>query len=223
MIKVDRVNSLDIYTLHKILTSDKITDYEKIRFVQRNRTQIHQIMEVKLTNPEFFNMMQSRPLIKFRPLKNSYTKWGDKIILSKSLGILPSQLADYIKNVSDALSDINNIKNLPMGQLDSIKTYVYRHGTQKQVVTFLDYELKHSKDILKTIQTTLEYGNGGIADYFSRPIHRMKNQTMLDLYNTLDTNITASKLSEEQKSTIRELALAQIINIQNNSKLIKKK
>lgn len=226
-ISVDKISGnlpyLDIYTLRKVLISDKITDYEKMRFIQNNKTQIHHMMEVKLSNSEFLDMMQSRPLILFRPFKNSYTKWGDKIILSKLLGISPSKVADYIENVTQAMGDLNQMKNLPMGKMDSIKTYVFRHGTQSQVVTFLDYELKNSKDFLKTLHKTLEYGNGGMADYFVRPIHRMKNQTMIDLYNVVESNLNdvqnSGLITEQQKANAAEWSMMQIFNIQNNSKL----
>ena len=228
--KISNLPALDTYSLHKILTSNKLSDYEKMMFVKNNRTQIHHIMEVKLSNSEFLDMMQSRPLVRFRPLKNSYTKWGDKVILAKSLGILPSQLNDYIKNVTNAMQNINQMGKLPTNKIDSIKTYVFRHGTQEQVVTFLDYELKNSKNILKTLHSTLEYGNGGMADYFVRPIHRMKNQTLVDLYNVIDANLLSAQkngtINNIQKEKASEWALAQILNIQYNSKLstaIKKK
>lgn len=225
-IRIERISGikpeLDTYSIHKILTSNRLTDYDKIKFVRNNRTQIHHIMEVKLSNSEFLDMMQSRPLIKFRPLKNSYTKWGDKIILSKSLGILPSQLDSYIKNVSQAMIDINKMNKFPMEKIDSIKTYVFRHGTQGQVVAFLDYELKNSKDFLLTLHSTLEYGHGGMADYFERPIHRMKDQTFVDLYNVINTNLNtvhnSGLISETQKANAAEWALAQLISLQENSK-----
>lgn len=226
--RIDKIRgfepNLDTYSIHKVLTSDRLTDYDKIRFVRNNRTQIHHIMEIKLTNSEFLDMMQSRPLVRFRPLRNSYTKWGDKVILAKSLGILPSQLDEYIKNVSQAMNNINSMSKLPIGKMDSLKTYVFRHGTQEQVVTFLNYELKNSKDFLKTLHKTLEYGNGGMADYFVRPIHRMKDKTFVDLYNVIDTNLNATHnsglITDTQKANASEWILAQLINIQQNSKLI---
>lgn len=225
-ISVDKIGnnlpSLDIYTLRKVLISGDLTDYDKMRFIQKHKMQIHHMMEVKLSNSEFLDMMQSRPLVLFRPFKNSYTKWGDKIILSKTLDVSPSKIADYIKNVTEAMGDLNKMNNLPLDKMDTIKTYVFRHGTQSQVVTFLDYELKHSKDFLKTLHSTLEYGNGGMADYFVRPIHRMKNQTMIDLYNVVETNLNSvhnsGLITEDQKTKASEWAIMQILNIQNNSK-----
>ena len=215
--KISNIPKLDTYSLHKILISDKITDYDKMLFIKNNRTHIHNIMSVKLSDSEFLDMMQNRPLIRFRPLKNSYTKWGDKIILAKSLGILPSQLNEYIKNVTAALQDVNKMDKLPIGKIDSIKTYVYRHGTQEQVVTFLDYELQNSKDFLKTLHATLSYGNGGMADYFVRPVHKMKNKTLIDMYKVINYNLNCHK--ETLPENISEQILAQLWNIQYNSKL----
>ena len=34
---------------------------------------------------------------------------------------------------------------------EMIKTYVYRHGSKDELVNFLDWELKHTRDILKTL------------------------------------------------------------------------
>ena len=216
--------SLDLYSIHKVLISDKITDYEKMRFLHKNQMQINHIMETKISNNEFINMMQGRALIRFRPLKNSYTKWGDKILLAKTLNILPSQVSDYVENVSAAMNDVSQMSKLPIDKLDSVKTYVYRHGTKNEVVTFLDYELKHTKDFIKTLQNTLEYGNGGLADYFVRPIHRMTNKYMVNIYTILSENINLAAsqglITDEQMSKLTEYALVRVYNIHHNNKLI---
>lgn len=225
--KVDAItpnHQLDIYSLHKILTSDAISDYKKMQFLHKNQMQISHMMRTKISSNEFINMMDGRQLIKFRPIRNSYTKWGDKILLAKTLGVLPSQVSGYIKNVSDAMVDINHMKKLSMSRIDSIKTYVYRHGTRKQVVTFLDYELKNTKNLVETLNNTLEYGKGGLADYFARPIHRMSDKTMLSLVNVADKNIKAAAakglISQVQMNDLIANSLIRIYNIQHNSKFI---
>ena len=96
------------------MSSPKLDDYQKLEFVRKNRQEIKNLMARKISNPEFFNMMQNRPLIKFRPLRNSYTKAGDKILFAKSMDILPSQVGDYIKNVTSAMADINQMGKLPI-------------------------------------------------------------------------------------------------------------
>ena len=226
--KIESVSnkSLDIYSLYHIMSSPKLDDYQKIEFVKKNRQEIKHIMERKISNPEFFNMMQNRPLIKFRPLKNSYTKWGDKIIFSKSLGILPSQVDGYVKQVTSAMCDMNKMNKLPVDKMDSIKTYVYRHGANEQVAIFLDYELKNAKNFLKTLKSTLDFGTGGMADYYVRPIHRMTNKTMINLFNIIDNNLKSAQskgiLTEAQREKIAHEALVRLYSIQYEQKIIKK-
>ena len=217
--------SLDLYSLYHIMSSPKLDDYQKLEFVRKNRQEIKNLMARKISSPEFFNMMQNRPLIKFRPLKNSYTKAGDKILFAKSMDILPSQVGDYIKNVTSAMADINQMGKLPMDKMDTIKTYVYRHGSNEQVATFLDYELKTSKDMLKTLQTTLDYGTGGAADHYVRPIHRMTNKVLLNMFNIINDNLKAAEasgiISAGKKESIAHEVLVRLYSIQYDQKIIK--
>ena len=217
--------NIDLYSLYHIMSSPKLDDYQKLEFVRRNRQEIRNLMARKISNPEFFNMMQNRPLIKFRPLKNSYTKAGDKILFAKSMDILPSQVSDYVKNITFIMSDINQMSKLPIDKMDTIKTYVYRHGSNAQVATFLDYELKTSKDILKTLKTTLDYGTGGAADHYVRPIHRMTNKVLLNMFNVIDDNLKAAEasgiISAGKKETIAHEVLVRLYSIQYDQKIIK--
>lgn len=221
---IEKLNSvnLDIYSLYKIMTSSRLDDYQKLEFVRVNRVQIKHLMDREISNPEFFNMMQNRPLIKFRPIKNSYTKWGDKILLSKTLGILPSQVTEYVKNVTNAICDIKQMKNLPIEKIDSIKTYVYRHGSSEQVGIFLDYELKNSQDLIKTLKTTLSYGAGGVAEHYVRPIHRLTNKTMINLFNIIDDNLNVAEtkgiINSGQKEQIAYEVLVRLYSIQQDQK-----
>lgn len=220
-----KLEYMDIYELHKIMTSNKISDYQKMQFIHNNRTQIHNVMKTKITNSEFLDVMGTRPLIRFRPLKNSYTKWGDKALLAKALGISTVQVPEYIRNVTLAMQDINQMHKLPLGQMDTIKTYVYRHGTSSEVVAFLDYELKNAKDLQKTLNSTLQYQNGSLAEYFSRPVHRMSNKTFLNLFDVINKNIEKTVkdgiMTVEEAEKLSQNALAQLYNIQCNSKLVK--
>ena len=168
--------------------------------------------------------MDNRVIQKFRPLKNSYTKWGDKIILAKALGIQNSEVPKYIKNVSETIADVENMDFLPHSTMEMLKTYVYRHGTKDELIMFLDYELSKAQDLLKCLYRTLEYHSGGVADYFIRPIHRMDNKTLIRVYDVVNKNIKkaqqAGKLSDAESKKVAKWALIQIYRIQNNSKLI---
>lgn len=89
--------------MHKVLSSNKITQIQKTDFVRRNRIQIEKLVETKISGSEFRSMMQNRPLKKFRPLKNSYTKGGDKILLAKSLGIQTCEVSGYLDKITSEI------------------------------------------------------------------------------------------------------------------------
>ena len=89
----------------------------------------------------------------------------------------------------------------------------------------MEYELSDAKTTLQKLYKTLEDNSGGLADYFSRPIHRMDNITLGKLYNTIDKSLknsaNAGYIKHEELNSHAEWALVRIYQIQNNSKLIK--
>lgn len=222
--KVEKIEPISWEYVQKIMTSNKLTEAQKAQFVRTNRVKIKEVIETKITSAEFKGLMENRPLQKFRPLKNSYTKMGDKIILAKALGIEPSQVADHIKNIANSMKDVDNLDFLSIDNFEMIKSYVYRHGTKDELVAFLDYELTKSKHVVDSLYKNLNYYAGGIADYFIRPIHRMDNKTLVKLYNVIDKHINISRqngiITDEESKKLAEWTLIQIYKIQNNSKLI---
>ena len=222
--RINEIRALDVDMLCKVLTSTKITELEKTRFVLNNRVKIKEILTSAISDVDFKTLMKNRTLQKFRPLKNSYTKWGDKIILAKALGMKVIEIPGYIRKVNENLKKLENLTFLPPDKLEMIKTYIYRHGNKDELVTFLDYELANSNDMVKTLYRTLEYYNGGVADYFIRPIHRMDNKTLVRIYGIIDKNIKLcqkeGKFSEAESKKVAKWALVRILQIQNNSKLI---
>ncbi len=222
--KVLKIEHLSLESLQKVLSSTDITYSQKIQFVNNNSAQIEEIMESKISNLDFREIMHKRALIKFRPLKNSFTKKGDKLILAKALNINPSEVSNYIKNVKNDIQSIDKINGLSPEKIDMLKTYVYRHGSKDELVAFLDYELSKAVDLEKTLYRTLEYYSGGIADYFIRPIHRMDNKTLIRVFQVINKNIekakTEGRISDVRSEKIAKWALVQIYRIQNNSKLI---
>ncbi|MBO5434645.1 hypothetical protein J6A31_02330 [bacterium] len=222
--KVEKIEPISWEYVQKIMASNKLTEAQKTQFVRTNRVKIKEVIETKITSAEFKGLMENRPLQKFRPLKNSYTKMGDKIILAKALGIEPSQVADHIKNIANSMKDVDNLDFLSIDNFEMIKSYVYRHGTKDELVAFLDYELTKSKHVVDSLYKNLNYYAGGIADYFIRPIHRMDNKTLVKLYNVIDKHINISRqngiITDEESKKLAEWTLIQIYKIQNNSKLI---
>lgn len=221
---IDSLTPITLTKVHEVLTSNNISHNQKTEFIRHFKTQIQEALDVKLTGSEYKWIMGNRPLQKFRLLKNSITKRGDKRLLAMVLEIEPCDVDEYIENVTEAMKEVNQLGFLPKDEIDAIKTYVYRHGSKDGIVEFLDYELRTSNDLLKTLYSTLEYHTGGIADYFIRPVHRMTNLTMVRLYNVIDKNLKnalkTGSITQEEYDKISKNALIRIYQIQNNSKLI---
>lgn len=222
--KIEKIDNLDFKHLMKILSSSEITEKQKTEFILKNKPQVEHIMKVKISSMDYKTLMQKRSLRKFRPLKNSFTKKGDKLILAKALNINPSEVNSYIKKTTSAINSVNEMDFLSPEKIDMLKTYVYRHGNKDELVAFLDYELTKTKSLTKTLYSTLKYYSGGVADYFIRPIHRMDNKTMIKVYSVINKNIqqkkAEGKITEAESEKIAKWALIQIYRIQNNSKLI---
>ena len=224
VMNVGKIEAIDFDTIYRVLSSNKISEVDKSKFIKANSAKIKNILKSNITSPEFERLMENRHLVKFRPLKNSFTKCGDKIILAKSLGVQTSEIPDYIKNVTEAMKTADRLTFLTPDKLEQVKSYVFRHGNKDELVTFLDYELKNSEDMVKTLYRTLEYHTGGVADYFIRPIHRLDNNTMIRIYNVIDKNLDtaykAGNISQKEDDEITRWALVQIYKIQNNNKLL---
>lgn len=221
---INNISTIDLSTIYKVLSSSSIPERQKENFIFQHRAQIHVLFRQHLNGAEYKYIMKNRPLRKFRFIKNSLTKRGDRILLANTLEINPAELDDYIENVENSLFEDDILSRIPKDKLEAIKTYVYRHGSRDDLVNFLDYELKSAKNVLDTLYETLDYHKGGVADYFIRPVHRMSNKTMVKLYDVIYKHIKSAEesgaITEERSDEVARWALIQIYNIQNNSKLI---
>lgn len=218
MVKVEPITPLYV---NKILASNKLTDAQKYQFIKENSAAIKSFSGEEINMTELKEIMKSRPLVRFRPIKNSFTKQGDKILLAKSLNIEPKEVNSYIANLTT--SGLNT--NTPVESIEKVKSYVYRHGTKGQVLKFLEYELSDVKFILERLYKTLQANSGGLYDYYERPIHRMSNNNLAQLYNVIDKSLRNAEkkgaINKDQLSSTSEWALVKIYEIQNNSKLIR--
>jgi len=222
MDKVQPVGSISAFDVYKVLSSEKLTYNEKAEFIHHYSEAIKSLADSEITKAEFKEIMANRPLIKFRPLKNSFTKHGDDILLAKALDINTSDINKYIDSAIRGNFNIQNSQDLD--RIEKLKTYVYRHGTKDQVVAFLEYELSDVKFILDRLYKTLDENTGGMASYFMRPIHRMDNLTMSKLYNVIDNSLRNSYeqgyIDEDEFNYTAKRTLVRIYEIQNNSKLL---
>lgn len=216
------VGPLDLYKVREIMTSNKITQTEKIKFLQENHDKIKSLAEEKISGTDYEKLMEIRPLKLQNPLKNVYIKFVDWEITALALGIKPSEVKGYMENIVNKLESMEDLKTLGISEdiYKQIKTHVYRMGSKKQVITNLDYELHHAENILDSLYHTLDYNSCGIANYFMFPHRRLDNKTLIKVYNVIDKNLKSSsasgKISEANALQASEWALAKIYEIQNN-------
>lgn len=225
--KINAINGLEqlsIAKIKQIMAAPNISDTQKIRFVERNQAVLQDLSKPLLTGKEYSYLMLSRPLEKFKPVKNSFTKRGDKILLAKALGIPVSEVDDYIAEFKDNISVLEDLKFLPEDKFKAVRAYIFRHGSKEDVVAFLEIELKKCKDKIKGIATNLEYHTGGMADYFIRPIHRMDNKTFIKIYNVIDGNLNEcqrlGQISDADRDKLALWSLNRLYQIRNNSQFI---
>ena len=227
-IAIDKISAikptgtLDLYKVREIMTSNKINEVEKIKFLKENHDKIKCLAEEKISGTDYEWLMEIRPLKLQSPLKNVYIKFVDWKITAKALGVKPGEVKKYMGDIVDKLESMEDLKALGISEdvYKQIKTHVYRMGSKKQVITILDYELHHTENILDTLYHTLGYNSCGIANYFMFPHRRLNNSTMLKIYNVIDKNLKSSsalgKISEANSLQASEWALAKIYDIQNN-------
>ncbi|MCM1338628.1 MAG: hypothetical protein NC191_03045 [Muribaculaceae bacterium] len=223
MDKINPVSGVDRLRVHQVLSSQSLTNGQKLEFIKQNSAYVKEVLASDITKDEFKMIMNNRPLIRFRPLKNSFTKQGDDEILAKTMGINKREIRKTINSVID-----NNFAIHDRQERDKIETllpYVYRHGTKSQVVAFLEYELSDVKNTLEILYKTLDANTGGFAGYFNRPLHRMDNRTMRRIYKVVDKSLQTCEeggyITSAQHRDAAEWALLHIYEIQNNSRLIR--
>ena len=216
------VGPLDLYKVREVMTSSKINETEKIKFLEANHDKIKCLANEKISGTDYEMMMEIRPLKLQNPLKNVYIKFVDWKITAQALGVKPSEVKGYMGNIVNKLESMEDLKTLGISEdvYKQIKTHVYRMGSKKQVITNLDYELHHAENILDSLYHTLDYNSCGIANYFMFPHRRLDNKTLIKIYNVIDKNLKSSsvsgKISEASALQASEWALAKIYDIQNN-------
>ena len=227
-ISIDRIDAIkpveifDLYKVREVMTSGKIKETQKIKFLEENHDRINCLAEKKISGTDYEVMMNVRPLKLQNPLKNVYIKFVDWKITAQALGVQPSEVKSYMGDIVHKLESMEDLKTLGISEdtYKQIKTHVYRMGSKKQVITNLDYELRHTEDILNTLYRVLDYNSIGIANYFMFPHRRLDNKTLIKVYNVIDDNLKLSnksgRISEVEAMSASEWALAKIYEIQNN-------
>ena len=216
------VGNLDLCKVREIMTSNKITQTEKIKFLQENHDKIKSLAEQKISGTEYEKMIDVRPLKLQNPLKNIGIKYVDWKLTAHALGIKPSEVKGYMEDIVNKLATMEDLKTLGISEdvYKTIRTHVYRMGSKKQVIINLDYELQHTENILNSLYHTFDYKSCGIANYFMFPHRRLDNKHLIKIYNVIDKNLKSNsasgKISEAKALQAAEWALAKIYDIQNN-------
>ena len=219
------VGPLDLYKVREVMTSSKINETEKIKFLQANHDKIKSLAEQKISGTEYEKMIDVRPLKLQNPLKNIGIKYVDWKLTAHALGVKPSEVKGYMENIVNKLATMEDLKALGISEdvYKTIRTHVYRMGSKKQVIINLDYELHHAENILDSLYHTLDYKSCGVANYFMFPHRRLDNKHLIKIYNVIDKNLKSSsasgRISESEALDTAEWALAKIYEIQNNQHL----
>lgn len=189
-----------------------------------------------LSRAEYAMIMKNRPLIKYRPIKNLFTKKGDKVLLAKGLGIEVQDVDRIINTIIDNNFIVDNINyindehwermfHVDENTIQMIRTYVYRHGKKEQVLKFLDNELSDMKLILKKLYHNLNSELDSVEGFYSRPCHILDNVSARRLYDNVSKRLIEAKtggfITDEQHLTAINDTLKWIYKIQNNSDIKK--
>lgn len=217
-IRVEGINNS--YQAAKILSLNSVSDSQKAEIIKQFPDS-PQKLQFQISRSEFAQIMKNRPLVRFRPIKNSFLKRGDRMILATALNIETSQLDSTIANVVESNFSIN--RSISKDNIEQVKEYIYRHGSKDQLIEVLKNELSDVGTTLKKLYKLLDDETGGLYRYFERPCHFMDNNTMRKINNvitgSLDNAQNSGVISLEQNQKMADYALRKIYDIQNNSRI----
>lgn len=217
--------------------SSKAKSVQKIENASQNTEKKEeikpQIPNLKLTQADFSHLMKGRPLVKFRPFKNSFTKKGDKIMLANGLDIPLDKVDEYIEHViAEAILKFDDAEEEKQKKLletkekniELVEEYVFRHGTKEEMLKFLEHEMANQKLILKKLYKILDENVGALYRYFERPCHLLDNATAVKMYKIINRGLDeaqkAGYIDENVNIEASKWALKQIYLIQSNYKFL---
>ncbi len=221
---IERVSNIQIkdkvQKVHEMKLECKLSKEEFRQISANNAT-------VRMAANEYKALIKARPLIKYKPLKNSFAKRVDKRLLAEGLDISEADVEKYIQGVIDKNFDekyqvelSNCKKTIKQEEINMARAYVYRHGKQEQVLSYLDNELTTSGNVLKTMYETLNNELTGVASYYYRPCHPLSQDRAKQMYEIftkyIDKEHKAGKINEEVALKTAQDALNIIIKIQDN-------
>lgn|SRR5574344_1464706 len=217
-----RIEAIKPYEINQLSQIAPVQNSETVDLVKQNPDVIKNV-HITMTRGEFAHLMKNRPLIRFRPFKNSFVKQGDTILLAEALNIPVPQVKSAISEIIGSNFEIKSSRT--KDDIAKVKAYVYRHGAKDEVLAFLKNELSDVKFVLQNLYQTLDDNTGGLSEYFQRPCHRMSNKTLVDIHNiindSLDSAVNSGDITSSQANESSQWALERIYQIQNDSRVIR--
>lgn len=221
---IEKVSNIEITDkvrkVHEMRLECKLSKEEFKQISANNAT-------VKMAANEYKALIKARPLIKYKPIKNSFAKRVDRGLLAEGLNIPEEDIETYIQGVIDKnfvenyQVELSNCKKtIKQEEINMARTYVYRHGKQQQVLSYLDNELQTSGNILKTMYDTLNDELTGVASYYYRPCHPLSRDRAKEMYEIFTKHINkahkSGQINKETALKTAQDALDIIIKIQDN-------
>lgn len=225
---------IGVYTVDEIsklkgvkeLSQKEVDDIEKFYLLQKSNAKA-----LHMTKNEYQSLLKQRPLLRYRPLKNSFLQKGDKKLLAAGLDIDNVNVNKYIESIVESNFDIQeanknmdvDFSTLTPDRLQMIKDYIYRHGAKEQAMALFENELSDASSALQRLYKTLRKESGGVFDYFDRPCHLLDNKTAHKMHNVIKYSLDEAQqsgfITEDVNKTACEWALKQIYAIQSNQNL----
>ena len=195
--KVEKINQLDFDMLMKVMSSTRLTYTDKVNFVQKNRTKITQIMDIKISGADYNTLMQKRGLQKFRPLKNSFTKKGDKI---KRIN---ESVIEIFQKVKFSITNVFYMPSTSTGVEKITKLMVCVDNKNKKMA-FVDYDSKKCK----------------IVDFKDIVNYKILKDNGVDVetetYNVFDIPFTTTTTT----NLCKKLQLVVVLNDENDTNIV---
>ena len=143
-------------------------------------------------------------------------------MIAKLLNMDKNGINNYLDSL--IMRKFQNLSPLEIQYFGKIKAYIYKQGVIRRVLAVLRYELSDVRTALTNLYTTLENNTGGLADFLSSKNEPMSNETIEQIYTTIDKGIkkatAAGYIRETEAGKISQWALARIYELQNRPELM---
>ncbi|MDD3238343.1 MAG: hypothetical protein PHV37_09645 [Candidatus Gastranaerophilales bacterium] len=228
-----KIDPITLYTLSQTSEVQKAQQIQSQELNEEQRIESfkkYHLPSLVMSKGEYKALLEKRPLIKYRAVRNILIKKADQQFLADQLGINPTDVSSYIDNIIDNVAKTRIPQYIPANNEFAKKVkiapgilepYIYKHGTKDQVINWFEYRLSDVKTALQELYKTLDDNAGGVYDYFSLPKHFLDNKNIEKMDKIVTTSMgnaqKAGYISKDQNVEACRWALQQINEIQNNS------